>query len=125
VNAIGESQFWNDTAIVVTWDDWGGWYDHVPPPQYNSYELSFRVPLIVISPYAKLHYVSHVQYEFGSILKFAEETFGLPSLGTTDARANDLSDCFDFSQPPTKFKPIPAQYPPNYFMTQPSREPDN
>jgi phospholipase C len=125
VNAIGESLYWSDTAIFVTWDDWGGWYDHVAPPLYNSYELSFRVPLIVISPYAKTHYVSHVQHEFGSILKFTEKIFGLPSLRTTDARADDLFDCFDFSQPPLKFKRIPAKYPPSYFLTQPSWEPDD
>jgi phospholipase C len=125
VNAVGESRYWNSTAIFVTWDDWGGWYDHVPPPIYNSYELSFRVPLIVISPYAKQHYVSHVQHEFGSILKFAEKIFGLPSMHTTDVRADDLFDCFDFNQPPTKFKPIPAKYPPSYFMHQPSTEPDD
>jgi phospholipase C len=118
VNAIGESPYWSDTAIVVTWDDWGGWYDHVPPPLYNSYELGFRVPLIVISPYAKTRYVSHVQHEFGSILKFTEEVFGLPSLGTTDVRADDLADCFDFSQPPTKFKRIPSKFPPAYFVRQ-------
>ena len=47
VDAVGESHYWNDTVILVTWDDWGGWYDHVKPPQYNSYELGFRVPLIV------------------------------------------------------------------------------
>ena len=80
VNALGSSAYWSDTAIFVTWDDWGGWYDHVPPPHYNSYELGFRVPLIVISPYAKPHYISHVQHEFGSILKFVEETFALGSL---------------------------------------------
>jgi phospholipase C len=118
VNAIGESRYWANTAIFVTWDDWGGWYDHVAPPIYNSYELGFRVPLIVISPYAKTHYISHVQHEFGSILKFSEETFGLPSMHTTDERADDLSDCFDFSQPPTKFKPIPARFPPSYFLKQ-------
>ena len=100
VNAIGSSKYWNDTAIFVTWDDWGGWYDHVPPPQYNSYELGFRVPLIVISPYAKQHFVSHKRHEFGSILKFAEETFNLESMNTTDVRSDDLSDCFNFSQRP-------------------------
>ncbi len=125
VNAIGESKYWKTTAIFVTWDDWGGWYDHVSPPQYNSYELSFRVPLIVVSPYAKKHYVSHVQHEFGSILKFTEKIFGLPSLHTTDGRSDDLFDCFDFSRPPSKFKPIPADYPPSYFLTQPSKEPDD
>jgi|SRR5579862_3137736 len=125
VNAIGESPYWRDSAIFVTWDDWGGWYDHVKPPVYNSYELGFRVPLIAISPYAKAHYVSHDRHEFGSILKFIEETFGLPSLHTTDVRADDLMDCFDFTQKPRKFKHIPAKYPPSYFFHQPATEPDN
>lgn len=119
VNAIGKSAFWNDTAIFVTWDDWGGWYDHVSPPQYNSYELGFRVPLIVISPYAKTHYISTAQHEFGSILKFSEEVFDLPSMHTTDERADDLADCFDFSQAPTKFKPIAAPLGPSYFIKHP------
>jgi phospholipase C len=125
VNAIGESPYWDSTAIFVTWDDWGGWYDHVKPPVYNSYELGFRVPLIVISPYAKHHHISHRQHEFGSILKFTEKIFGLPSLHTTDVRSDDLFDCFDFSKPPSKFKHIPAKYPPSYFMHQPSTEPDD
>jgi uncharacterized repeat protein (TIGR03803 family) len=119
VNAIGKSSYWGSTAIFVTWDDWGGWYDHVAPPRYNSYELSFRVPLIVISPYAKSRYVSHRQHEFGSILKYVEETFGLPSLHTTDERADDLSDCFDYSQAPRTFKTIPAPLPPKYFLQNP------
>ncbi len=119
VNAIGESQYWNNTAIFVTWDDWGGWFDHVKPPQYNSYELGFRVPLIVISPYAKQSYVSHHQHEFGSILKFVEQTFGLGSLGTTDVRADNLADCFDFSQNPRAFTPIPSSYGRKYFLSQP------
>ncbi len=84
VNVIGSSKYWNNTVIFVTWDDWGGWYDHVQPQIYNPYELGFRVPLIVISPYAKPGYVSHVHHEFGSILKFVEEQFGLGSLGYTD-----------------------------------------
>lgn len=111
VNALGESAYWKNTAIFLTWDDWGGWYDHVPPPQMGDYyELSFRVPLVVISPYAKVSYVSHTQYEFGSILAFAEETFGIPkgSLHTTDVRANDLMDAFDFSQTPRPFVQISA-----------------
>jgi phospholipase C len=119
VNAIGESKYWNTTAIFVTWDDWGGWYDPVVPPERNSYELGFRVPLIVISPYAKQHYISEKQHEFGSILKFTEEVFGLPSLGTTDSIADDLSDCFNFSGPPSKFIPISASLPPSYFLRQP------
>ena len=117
VNAVGTSQYWNDTAIFVTWDDWGGWFDHVSPPIYGSYELGFRVPLIVVSPYARRGYVSHVQHEFGSIIHFIESTYGLGSLGYTDARADDLADCFDFSQTPSPFvavaaDPLPANPPP-------------
>ncbi len=111
VNAIGESPYWNSTAIFIVWDDWGGWYDHVQPEQFNNYyELGFRVPLVVISPYAKRAYVSKVQHEFGSLLAFSEETFGIKkgALGTTDVRADDLSDCFDFTQHPRTFTPIKA-----------------
>jgi phospholipase C len=119
VNAVGESQFWNSTAIFLIWDDWGGWYDHVSPKIFNSYELGFRVPLVVISPYAKAGYVSHKRYEFGSILKFIEKNAGLGSLGTTDMRANDPSNMFDFSQKPIKFKPIRSELGPQYFLHQP------
>ena len=127
VNAIGESGYWNDTAIFVTWDDWGGWYDSVPPKQYDSYELGFRVPLLVISAYAKQHYISKKRHEFGSILKFTEKTFGLASLGTTDVRADDLSDCFDFSKGPHTFEPIPAPHRADYFLRQPAttQDPDD
>lgn len=116
VNAVGESQFWDNTAIFVVWDDWGGWYDHVTPPNYSSYDLGFRVPMLVISPYANNGYVSHVQHEFGSILKFSEEQLGLPSMGTTDERADDLSDCFNFDQSPTPFVAIPTTRGKTYFL---------
>ena len=110
VNAVGESKYWESTAIFVTWDDWGGWYDHVKPPIDNHYELGFRVPLIVISPYARRGYVSKRQHEFGSILAFTEEAFGIlkGSLGSTDQRADDLRDAFDFTRPPRKFVQIKA-----------------
>ena len=109
VNAIGQSPFWADTAIIVTWDDWGGWYDHVAPPirnsepYFNSYEYGFRVPLIVVSPYAKQAYISHQVNDFGSILKFIEEIFVLPpidqSVGYADSYTpGDLQDSFDFNQ---------------------------
>ena len=124
VNAIGQSQYWNTTAIVVLWDDWGGWYDNVSPPQLGFVGLGIRVPCIIISPYAKSGYVAHTQYEFGSVLKFVEETFHLPSLGPasrgyTDTRANSLVDSFDFKQQPRACQPIPAPYPPAYFLSQP------
>jgi phospholipase C/sugar lactone lactonase YvrE len=116
VNAIGNSQYWGNTAIIITWDDWGGWYDHVAPPIYNSYEYGFRVPLIVVSPYAKQGYVSHVTHDFGSILKFTEEVFNLPSLGYADSRADDLSDCFDLLQTPISFQTVPADVKQDFFL---------
>ena len=121
VNAIGQSPYWNSTAIVVVWDDWGGWYDDVAPPQLDFEGLAIRTPCLIISPYARAGYVSHTQYEPGSILKFTEEVFGLPSLNHTDARANPLDDSFDFTQNPLPFKKIPAKYPPPLFRhEQPS-----
>jgi phospholipase C len=109
VNAIGQSQYWNSTAIFVVWDDWGGFYDHVAP-QYVDYDgLGFRVPLLVVSPYAKTNYVSHQQYEYGSILQFVEDTFGLGRLAASDTRANSLiPDCFNFQQAARKFRPLPV-----------------
>jgi len=107
VNAIGESKFWDSTAIFVMWDEWGGWYDHVKPPYEDFDGLGFRVPLLIISPYAKRGYVSHVQYEHGSILRFIEDRFGLQRLGASDSRANSPeADGFDFTQPPRRFRPF-------------------
>jgi phospholipase C len=108
VNAIGQSKYWDSTAILITWDEWGGWYDHVAPVRYNKYELGFRVPLVVVSPYAKAGYISHYRHEFGSTLHFIESTFGLGSLNTTDARSDTLSDMFNYTQTPIPFQPIPA-----------------
>ena len=113
VNTVGESKFWDSTAIFVQWDDWGGMYDHVPPPHENRDGLGFRVPLIVMSPYAKKNYVSHVVYETASVLRFTEDLFGLRRLAAADARANSpAADCFDFSQKPRPFVKIAAPYPP-------------
>ena len=126
VNAIGEGPLWNSTAIIVVWDDWGGWYDHVEPPQLDRMGLGFRVPMIVISPYARHHYVSHVQHEFGSIMHFTEDVFGLPSMHTTDQRADALRDCFDFSQTTVPYQPIPTFRNAAYFTNpnQPDMLPD-
>jgi phospholipase C len=107
VNAIGESPFWSSTAIFVMWDEWGGWYDHVKPPYVDFDGLGFRVPLLVISPFAKRGYVSHVRYEHGSILKFIEDRFGLARLSASDSRANSpAADCFDFAKPAREFQPF-------------------
>ncbi|HTU82301.1 MAG TPA: alkaline phosphatase family protein [Candidatus Acidoferrales bacterium] len=128
VNAIGESKYWDSTAIFVFWDDYGGWYDHVPPPHLDYDGLGIRVPLLVISPYAKANYVSHVQYEHGSILRFIEDQFDLPRLTAVDRRANSpQADCFDFYHSPRPFVPIPAPYSESAILSQPPdyRAPDN
>jgi phospholipase C len=119
VNAIGSSPDWKSTAIVVVWDDWGGWFDPAPPPQVDFRGLGIRVGCLIISPYVRPH-VSHTTYEFGSILKFVEQTYGLPALGKvsdgyTDARATSILDSFDFTQKPRKYHTIPAPYPPSFF----------
>jgi phospholipase C len=116
VNAVGKSSLWESTVVLVVWDDWGGWYDHVTPPQLDRMGLGPRVPFIVISPYARHHYVSHVQHEFGSILKFTEDVFALPRLDTTDVRSDALRDCFDFAQTPNAFRTIPTTVGTAYFM---------
>ncbi len=123
VNAIGESQYWDSTAIFVFWDDYGGWYDPEPQPYADLDGLGMRIPMLVISPYARHGRVSHVQYEHGSILKFVEDTFGLGRLSASDARAKSPArDCFDFKMPPRAFVPIQSPYDRAFFLHQP---PDN
>jgi len=127
VNSIGNSSYWANTVIFLTWDDWGGWYDHVAPPIVNANSYGFRVPLIVISPFAKPAYVSHLNHDFGSILKFIEETFSLPTLGYADSNADDLADCFNFQQTPLPFQTVTAKYNATYFLTHkvPPEGPDD
>ncbi|MBV8147649.1 MAG: hypothetical protein JO092_00995 [Candidatus Eremiobacteraeota bacterium] len=117
VNAVGRSTYWKNTVILVLWDDWGGFYDNVPPPQLDYTSLGMRVPLIVVSPYAKRGYVSHTPYETGSILKYIEQTFNTASLGSTDVRANSIADALDYSQMPARFTSIRAPYPASFFLS--------
>src|ERR1022692_1755099 len=100
INAIMQGPDWNSTAIFLTWDDPGGFYDHVAPPYEDQFGLGPRVPLLIISPYAKAGYISHTQYEASSVLKFIEERWGIQPLTERDANANDLMDSFDFTQTP-------------------------
>lgn len=127
VNAIGKSPQWYSTAIIVVWDDWGGLYDPVPPPQMDFRGLGIRTPLIIISPYALKGKVSKTVYEPGSILKFIETVFSLPPIagscgrpisgsGYTDCRANNLRG-FNFSQMPRSFTTIKAPYPESTFTS--------
>ncbi|HEY1977472.1 MAG TPA: alkaline phosphatase family protein [Candidatus Baltobacteraceae bacterium] len=119
VNAIGESSYWQSTAIFIIWDDWGGLYDHVPPRQFDFGQLGFRVPAIVVSPYARSGYVAHTQYEFGSILRFVEDNWQLGRLGTSDVRAASVGDVFDFSQQPRRYVPVRVTHPPSFFIALP------
>ncbi|HLY01240.1 MAG TPA: alkaline phosphatase family protein [Candidatus Cybelea sp.] len=129
VNAIGKSSYWDSTAIVVLWDDWGGWYDNSEPPDLDFRGLGIRVPCLIISPYAKDGYVDHTQYEFASVLKFIEEVYGTGSIGPTsggytDQRATSLDAAFDFNQQPRAFTAIPSKYPLSHFLHEPpSNEP--
>jgi phospholipase C/archaellum component FlaF (FlaF/FlaG flagellin family) len=100
INAVMQGPEWSSTAIFLTWDDFGGFYDHVPPPPVDPFGFGPRVPLLIISPYAKPAHISHTWYEFASVLKFIEKDFTLPPLGKRDALANDMMDSFDFSQSP-------------------------
>ena len=106
VNAVGNSKYWKSTAIFVIWDDWGGWYDHVAPTEYDYEGNGFRVPLIAISPYTPQGTLSHTQHESDSILKFIENRFNLAPMGEGDTRASDLTDLFNFSMQPRSFQSI-------------------
>lgn len=103
INAIMQNpDLWAHTAIILTWDDFGGFYDHVAPPQGPNpqSQFGFRVPAIIISPYAKPGHVDHIFYSFTSMIRFAEVNYGLNPLGAMDQQANDMFSAFAFSQPP-------------------------
>jgi len=109
VNAIGRSTAWRSTAIFITYDDCGCFYDHVPPP----YGRGIRVPMVIVSPYARAGYTDHHNASFASILAFTEHLYGLTPLGPNDANAYDYADSFNFSQTPLPLTtltqtPIPA-----------------
>lgn len=130
VNAVGRSKYWSSSAIFVLWDEWGGWYDDVAPPYVDYDGLGFRIPLLMISPYAKQGSVTHLQYEHGSILRFIEDDFGLAQLAASDTRANDPAadpNAFDFSQKPRPYAPFASPYDASYFLHQPqsTRAPDD
>lgn len=104
VKATMKSTYWNSSVIFLTWDDYGGWFDHVPPPQVDEYGFGFRVPLIVISPHAKMGYVDHTLGSPASILRFMERKYSISPLTQRDALANDLTTAFE-SQPEPQTPP--------------------
>jgi len=100
IDSVMRSPDWKSTAIIMTWDDSGGFFDHVPPPSVAGVTLGPRVPLVVISSYARPHFVDHTQYDFRSILTFVESTFNLPHEDTFDRNVNSIAGMFDFHQKP-------------------------
>jgi phospholipase C len=123
VNAVGQStcknadgsSYWNSTAIIVTWDDWGGWYDHeipiIEPYPQGGTQMGFRVPLIVVSAYTHANLISNKRSDFGSVLRFVEHNFRITqgALTFADARsAADLSEFFNLARAPRTFAPIPT-----------------
>jgi phospholipase C len=103
LNAIGYSDLWAHSVVFLTWDDYGGFYDHVPPPQVDDFGLGFRVPCIVVSPFAKKGVVQHQVRSFNSIMRFCERIYGLPPMTARDAQADDFMAAFDFDQPPRPY----------------------
>ncbi len=118
VNAVVWGGLWPRTAVFITWDDWGGWYDHVDPPQveiwngnshpgYNGTQFRYgsRVGCLVLGPFARSGYISKVVHSHVSLVKFCETTFGLKTLNSRDAGADDMADCFDFTRSPAPAPP--------------------
>ncbi|MGA3104692.1 MAG: alkaline phosphatase family protein [Terriglobales bacterium] len=155
INAIGENPacpagttdagqtFWNNTAIIVTWDDWGGWSDNQPPPLASAlpctsancegdYQYGFRVPLLVVSAYTPQAYINNATHDFGSILRMIQGVFGIPegALGFADKRAgNDLHDFFTAATA-RPYTLVPAVEPASFFLGTKAQEgeptpPDN
>jgi phospholipase C len=140
VNAVGNNAkckdnevYWDNTAIIITWDDWGGWYDHEPPTflagAQGDYQFGFRVPMIVVSAYTSAAYVDNTRMDFGTILRFMEHNFGIAegALNFADARSTtDLSEFFNLKQVPRVFQTIPARLDANYFINdkEPPTDPD-
>jgi phospholipase C len=106
LNALMHGPQWESTAVFATWDEWGGFYDHVDPPVLEReafgtpVRLGQRVPCTVVSPYARAGYISHQQHSHISLLKFCETIFGLKPLTEREAQVDDMRDCFDFAQKP-------------------------
>jgi phospholipase C len=100
IQELMRSSVWDSSAFLLAYDDWGGWYDHVKPPQVDDYGYGLRVPALLISPYAKEGYIDNTQLDFTSILKFIEENWGIDSLSDRDAAANNFLSAFDFTQAP-------------------------
>lgn len=109
VNSLMSSRAWGNSAFMMAYDDWGGWYDHVRPPHRDAHGDGFRVPALLVSAYARTHYIDHTTLDFTSMLKFIEQNWRLRPLTGLDARAGSIMGAFDFLHPPRRAEIIPLQ----------------
>jgi len=113
ISALVQDGLWQNSVIFITWDDWGGWYDHVDPPAVENwngntqpsykgsqFRYGSRVPCLVFGPYVRSGYISKALHSHVSLIKFCETMFGVKPLNARDAAADDMTDCFDFTQSP-------------------------
>jgi phospholipase C len=109
INAVMSGPDWESTAVFLTWDDFGGFYDHVAPPVVDRFGFGPRVPFLIISPWARHGHITHTTLEYSSILRFIEERFSLEPLSDRDRLANDLTDSFDFDHKPLEPVVLPPR----------------
>ena len=100
VNSLMRSSYWDTSAFMWAYDDWGGWFDHVAPPQVDQYGYGFRVPALLVSAYARQGQINTTTLDYTSILKFIETNWGLKPLASRDAAATSIASGFDFTKPP-------------------------
>ncbi len=122
IQSLMLSDYWTSSAFIWSYDDWGGWYDHVPPPKVDEHGYGFRVPALLVSSYAKHGHIDSTTLDYTSVLKFIEDNWNLEPLASRDANANSIANAFDFSLPPreatfitferqeTVVKPEPKRY---------------
>ncbi len=109
INELTRSAYWDKSAFLLTYDDWGGWYDHVPPPEVDAYGYGFRVPALLVSSLARRGFTDSTVLDYTSILKFIEENWEIEPLAARDAKANSLASAFDLTVPPRPARIIPAE----------------
>lgn len=107
LNPLVQSSAWDHTAFLLTYDEWGGWYDHVRPPQVDEHGYGFRVPALLVSPYARKGVVDHTTLDFTSVLRFIEDNYDLEPLASRDREASSIINAFDFDQAGTRRAIIP------------------
>jgi phospholipase C len=100
INSLMRSDSWKSSALMWTYDDWGGWFDHVKPPKVDRWGLGFRAPALLVSPYARRGHIEHTVLDFTSMLKFIEQNWGVKPLASRDRQANSIAPAFDFKSPP-------------------------